>query len=318
MGTAQNPSDVGTGCPHGPLAMLVTAFDDAHEIDLPGMVEQARYAVTQGAVGVALFGLAGEGAKLSEAEREAVVDTVAQALDGDYPLVAVADHGGTRIAARIAERLVSRGATHIMALPPPAATPARLVRSHFEALADSAGVAVIIQDAPAASQVLLTVEVLSEVVSTVAGVCGIKVEAAPIATKVTALRAALPRPIALYGGRGGVAFLAEITAGADGTMVGPMAVGGFARAWAAWCAGDFDGARRHIDTLLPLAVLAEGNDLYAQMQKVLLYRAGVIGSPTMRLPSVPAPEWLRDEWLAAETRVAALRGISPHVAERER
>lgn len=165
------------GLPEGPVAMLVTPFRGDGEPDLPGLRGQVELAVDLGATGLALFGLAGEGFKLTDSERESLLDVVATTNAGRLPLVTAVDHGGTRAAARRAERAIRLGSTAIMAMPPtgPPPGPDAVVR-HFEVLGE-VGAPVVVQDAPAATPVRLPVDLLARLVAAVPAIEGIKVEA---------------------------------------------------------------------------------------------------------------------------------------------
>lgn len=280
--------------PSGAIAMLVTAFNADGSVDVDSMASQACFALHQGATGIAIFGLAGEGAKLTTQEKVDITAVVASVTAASVPLIAAADALGTREACHLGMLLGNAGASLLMAMPPSSVSTTDDIARHYEELTAAADLRCIVQDAPAASHVPLSIETLRHLVHSVAGVSAIKVEAPPIAAKVGQLRQSLPPECVLYGGRGGVTLLAEAALGADGTMVGPAYLDVFARAFEHDDAGEREAARR---AAVVLASLTEGNDPYAQMQKLLLHSAGVIASPTMRAPSTEVSQVLRDLWL---------------------
>ncbi|WP_165556051.1 dihydrodipicolinate synthase family protein [Kribbella pittospori] len=283
--------------------MLVTPFLDSGALDLPGLVDQTEFAIRLGATGLALFGLAGEGFKLSEAERESLLETVVAVNAGRLPVITAVDHAGSLAAAARAERAMALGSAAVMAMPPmvsPEPSPDAILH-HFRALEAATAAPIVVQDAPAASNVRLPVDLLRRLTDEVPAIAGIKVEAPPTPPKVVALRKQLDRELILYGGRGGIAHLTELLAGADGTMVGPAYIDVFTAIWRAFATGDTASARRHFTTLLPAIAFAEGNDLYARTQKMMLRDEGVISSDLMRNPTGAMDTVMREEW----SRIAA-------------
>lgn len=287
--------------PRGAVAMLVTVFDAGLAIDIDAMVRQSAFARDRGATGIALFGLAGEGTKLTPDEKVAIASAVAEDIQG-LPLIAAADALGTADAAALAARFAGVGVDHIMAMPPPSIGDPAGLATHYGAIVTESGLTCILQDAPAASHVNLTAAAIGAIVLAEPGVTAIKVEAPPIPMKVRRLRATLPAGVDLYGGRGGLTLLTELSLGAIGTMVGPA----YLDLIAAVCDPTIDEESRIAAAarVLPLVSVAEGNDMYAQMQKRFLVDAGVIPSAAMRAPSGPVGDELQALW----SRVMAASG----------
>lgn len=76
----------------GVYPMAFTFFDAGGGIDRDAMRREVDLIVRWGAQGIAILGLAGEGHKLSFAERREVLDCVSEAVDGRIPLaVTVSD-----------------------------------------------------------------------------------------------------------------------------------------------------------------------------------------------------------------------------------
>lgn len=76
----------------GVYPMAFTFFDAGGGIDRDAMRREVDLIVRWGAQGIAILGLAGEGHKLSFAERREVLDCVSEAVDGRLPLaVTVSD-----------------------------------------------------------------------------------------------------------------------------------------------------------------------------------------------------------------------------------
>lgn len=277
--------------------MLVSAFHDDLSVDMPSMQRQVAFALDRGATGIAAFGLAGEGTKLSVEEKTAQTQVIVDEVGGRVPVIVAADGDSSAEIRELAAALAGAGADAIMSMPPKGSDGA-LAADHYAAVA-TVGLPVIVQDAPGASGVELTLGQLVEVVERVSAVVGIKVEAPPISMKARQLVDQLPRPVHLIGGRGGLTLLGELAVGVVATMIGPAYLDLVA---AVFDAQDEDHRLTAASELLPLVSLSEGNDMYAQYQKHFLVEAGVLETAAMRAPTTPVGDSLMG---AAERALAA-------------
>ena len=215
----------------GAVAMMVTPFLDDWSVDLGGIRRVAELALRQGASGLAVHGLASEGYKLLDRERVEIVEAVAD-VNASPLLLAGVDHEATAGSIELARSVADAGATAVMAMPPKASggNRTRLVE-YYQELEDRGGLPVVIQDAPRASGIQMDAETLLAILSRLKRVNAVKVEDAIPPLKIARLTEALGGSgrTVLYGGAGGRRFLAELEAGAVGTMVGPAFIDVFAR-----------------------------------------------------------------------------------------
>ncbi len=279
----------------GPVAMMITPYLDDWSVDLDGMRRVARLALDQGAAGLAVHGLASEGYKLLDRERIAIIEAVA-AENTSTLLVAGVDHEALAGSVELARASAQAGATAVMAMPPKTSggNRAKLV-AYYRELEDRGGLPVVIQDAPRASGIQMDVETLLAIVAELKLPSAIKVED-PIPplkmARLTAQGGGNGRT-RLYGGAGGRRFLAELDAGAIGTMVGPAYIDIFGYIQATH-AGDRAAAEAAFFECAQLLNSVEGNEWYALLQKELLCRAGLIGNPGLRPPAVvPDPDYVQ-------------------------
>ncbi|MHB8619106.1 MAG: dihydrodipicolinate synthase family protein [Chloroflexota bacterium] len=280
----------------GIYSVLVTPFLEDGSLDEEGLDLQVDLQLALKVSGLVLFGLAGEGFKLTEGERERIADRVARRLDGRLPLVAGAEHNGTLAAAHLARRAVANGATAIMSMPPSFLKPsADALVDYYRAIADASGVPVIIQDAPGATGVPMPPPLLARIAREVPGVAAIKVEAPPMASKMAEVLRLTDQRIGVLGGMGGRYYLQELRAGARGTMIGPAFPDCFVQIHAAFRQGD-PRAEELFRRYLPLFGFSEGNDAFTHGQKRLLRRAGIIKSAVVRQPTVGIDPRTAEEW----------------------
>jgi 4-hydroxy-tetrahydrodipicolinate synthase len=197
----------------GVFSVVPTPFLAGGELDELGVGALARAHVAAGVRGLVLLGVMGEATELDEAERRAVLRLARAAAPEAAIVVGVSGATPGQVTDRAAAALAG-GAGAGMVSPTPSITVVEAAR----AVAD-AGLAVILQDYPAASSVHVTADELAAAARAVPGVVGIKVEAPPTSGKIAALRVAVPE-IGVMGGLGGLLLLDELAAGATGVMTG--------------------------------------------------------------------------------------------------
>lgn len=250
----------GRDLPVGPIAMLVTPFGADESVDLDAMLRVAELAARQGATGIALHGLAGEGAKLLDGERSAIIEAVAQIVP-QQPIIAGVDHESTYGSTALARAARQAGASAVMAMPAKSSgANRRRIVDYFVAVERAANLPVIIQDAPRASGIQLDVDTLCEIAQALALPSAIKVEDALPSLKMRALHGALGplrARVKLYGGLGGRYLSGELAEGVDGTVVGPAYIDFFAELFRVYT-GDRSRATRLFRNCLPLLVAEYG------------------------------------------------------------
>lgn len=294
----------------GVLPVLVTPFHDDGVIDEDSLRRQIEFELDTGVDGVVLFGLVGEGFKLSDAERDRVMAVAAETIAGRAPLVVAVEHNGTAAAADRARRAADLGATALMAMPPSFQSSGRAsLVDYFTVVSGATDLPLVVQDAPRASGVVMDVDLLAQLYRDVPHLVGVKVEAPPTPSKMAALRS---RPgceaMVLLGGMGGRSFLPELAAGATGTMIGPAFPEPFRRVLEATREGDRELATHEFHKVLPLLCLAEGNDAVTHGHKALLHAAGIIAAARVREPTGGVDDRMMTDWwdMARRCRLAVL------------
>jgi 4-hydroxy-tetrahydrodipicolinate synthase len=202
-----------TGTLGGVFAVLPTAFGDDGRLDLAGLVALVDANRTAGVSGFVALGVMGEGAELTDPERRTVVETI-KAGSGELPLVVGISADSAADVGRRARDAGAFGATAVMV-----SATRSISLTEAVAVASGGALPVVIQDYPAGSGVLLSVEEIAGASDAIELVAGVKVEAPPTAGKIVALRERLPQ-LPAFGGLGGLFLIDELHAGAAGTMTG--------------------------------------------------------------------------------------------------
>lgn len=204
----------------GIFHILATPFTDDGTLDVAGLPRLVERALATGISGVTILGIAGEAHRLTDEERRRVVEAVVKEVTGRVPVVVGVSAGGTHLAAVFARTAREHGADAVMVAPPGGVKGLDAVAEHYRAVAEAAGLPLVIQDEPVTTQVTMPAPFLARLVAELPSAQAVKLEEAPTLPKITRLRALVARPVAIFGGLGGVYFFEELARGAAGAMTG--------------------------------------------------------------------------------------------------
>jgi 4-hydroxy-tetrahydrodipicolinate synthase len=271
----------------GIYPMLYAFFDGTGALRRDMFERQVDVALSAGAAGIAVLGLGTETAKLSEAERETVVVTVADRLAGRAPLIVTVR--GVTPAAQIAasRRYRALGATAILLQPPPVPIESAALRDFFAKVIDALDCPAGVQNAPDFLGYGLNDDDLFALARSSPNFAVAKLECS--AVKLEPLAARLAGQAMVFNGRCGLELPDCLRAGAAGLIPGVETIDMTAAITAAWTARDPDLAERLYARVLPvLTFIMQGVPQFLTYGKALLaLRLGVeVGTA-------------REPWLAA-------------------
>lgn len=273
----------------GIFHILATPFTDDGALDTAGLPHLVERALTTGISGVTILGIAGEAHRLTDEERRRVVDIVVKEVAGRVPVVGGVSAPGTHLASTFARMAREHGADAVMVAPPNGVKNLDAVAEYYHAVADAARLPLVIQDEPVTTQVTMPAPFIARLCAELPGAEAVKLEEAPTLPKITRLRALFRRPVAIFGGLGGVYFFEELSRGADGAMTGfpyPEALRAIREHFVA---GRRDEARALFYRWLPLIRYESqpgavpGTSVV--IRKEILRRRGWLGSACVRPPA---------------------------------
>lgn len=283
-------------------AILVTPFLPGGTLDLESLRHLVAFVAKTGVHGIAVLGVQGEVQKLDDAERIAIVETVAEAAAAaDLALTVGVSHGGAKVAARFARQAEEAGAAAVMLAPPPLVATGPGLLTFFQQVADAVNIPIILQDYPQATGVVMPLPFLVEVAERVPNVSAIKCEDAPTPSKIAAIQQAVGSRFVLLGGLGGLYFLEELHCRASGTLTGFAYPEILRKVYDAHVAGDQQGAAAIFASATPLIRFEAQAGVGLGIRKAILRRRGAIAHATMRVPytAVNAATLMElDLWLA--------------------
>jgi 2-keto-3-deoxy-L-arabinonate dehydratase len=270
----------------GIYPVLNTPFHDDGSVDLASQLRLVDWVLEQGAHGLGLFGNASEGYALTASEREELMKEIGRHVRGRVPLVASSGHTGTDAAVELSRQMEDLGANALMALPPYfLKTDADGLMYYFEAISRAVRVPVMVQDAPAMTQVAMPAGLIARMAREIGNVRYAKVEAPPTAPKVSAVLDAAAGCITVFGGLNGQFIIEEFGRGARGMMPGSDMIGEFVEIWNRLEEGDDSAAWRMFTGILPLIRFELQPGMGVSAMKHNLVARGIIRSAAVRHPT---------------------------------
>ena len=209
---------------------------------------------------------------------------------GRVPVIVTTTHYASSVCAGRSKRAQDAGAAMVMVMPPYHGATFRAgeaaIAEFFKAVSDAITIPIMIQDAPVAGTPL-SVALLARLAREVANVAYFKIEVAGAAAKLRDLIAAGGAAIeGPWDGEEGITLMADLDAGATGTMTGGGYPDGIRKITDPFFAGDRAGARAAYAKWLPL-INCENRQCGLASAKILMKSGGIIKSDRLRHPQHP-------------------------------
>ncbi len=280
--------------PHaGVFPIAPTPFTDSGALDLDGQRRVLDCMVDQGVDGICILANYSEQFALSDHERETLLDLCMEHVAGRVPVIVTTSHYATRIVVERSQRAAAAGASMLMLMPPYHGTALRAdergVLEHFAAVAEAVSIPIMVQDAPL-SGVTLSVELLARMAREIPNVSYFKIEMPGTAAKLRALLEAAGDSVdGPFYGEESITLMADLDAGATGTMPSAMIPDLIRPVVTRHLAGDRAGAASAYARILPL-INYENRQCNLRATKAVMRAGGVIASDAVRHPFAPLSE----------------------------
>ena len=284
----------------GVFPVTPTPFTETGALDLEGQRRVLDCMVDQGVDGLCILANYSEQFMLSDEERDVLLDLCLNHIDGRVPVIVTCSHFYTGIVIERARRAAAAGAAMIMLMPPyHGATLKGTEAGTFEQFArvsEAAGIPIMVQDAPL-SGVELSVPFLVRMATEIEHVCYFKIETPMAAAKLRALIGAGGEAIVgPFDGEEAITLMADLNAGATGTMSSALLPDLIKPVVQHHQAGDPEGAAERYAGILPL-INFENRQCGLRACKAVMMEGGVIGSDHVRHPTPPLHPATRAELL---------------------
>ncbi len=274
----------------GVFPVVPTIFDEEGGLDLEGQRRAVDCMIDAGSNGLAILANYSEQFVLADDEREVLARAILEHVGGRVPVIVTTSHFSTWVCVERSRGAQQMGAVMIMTMPPYHGATIRPVDegiiAFYRALSDALDIPIMIQDAPV-SGCVLSPALLARMAREIPQVCYFKIELAQAAAKLRELiRLGGDAVEGPWDGEEGITLIADLDAGATGTMTG----GGYPDAFRAivdhYLAGRRDQAVAAYERWLPL-INYENRQCGLLACKALMKEGGVIGCDAPRAPLAP-------------------------------
>lgn len=267
-----------------------TPFAEDGSLDLPGMRRVIDCMVDQGVDGICILANFSEQFLLSDEERAILTRTSLEQAAGRVPVIVTISHFSTQVAEARAREAAAQGAAMVMMMPPYHGASLRADEDatfeHFARVGAAGGIPIMIQDAPM-SGTTLSVPFLVRMAREIEQVKLFKIETPQAAAKLRALIAAGGDAIeGPFDGEEAITLMADLDAGATGTMTSATLPDLIGPAVRAYLAGDRATAAATYARLLNI-INFENRQCGWRSCKVVMKEGGVIASDAVRHPTRP-------------------------------
>lgn len=267
-------------------------FNDDESLDLDGMRRVLDCMIDQQVDGICILANYSEQFLLSDAERETLLRLSLEHIAGRVPVIVTCSHYSTGIVVERVRLARELGASMIMLMPPYHGALLKGTEhqtyDQFSRAAD-VGLPIMVQDAPL-SGVNLSVDFLVRMAKSIPNVSYLKIEVPNTADKLRAvIKAAGNSILGPFDGEESITLMADLDAGATGTMPSATIPDLIKNVVSAYAAGNRNQASSEYARILPL-INYENRQCGLRACKHIMQQGGVIKSDKVRHPLDELPE----------------------------
>jgi 2-keto-3-deoxy-L-arabinonate dehydratase len=293
----------------GVFPVAPTIFDERGGVDLDGQRRCIDFMIAAGSQGLCILANFSEQFALTDDEREEVMHDVLAHVAGRVPVIVTTTHFSSRACAERSRRAEAGGAAMVMIMPPYHGATIRVgelgIYEFFRIVSDAISIPIMIQDAPV-SGTPMPASFLARMAREIANVAYFKIEVAQAASKLRDLIAQGGESVeGPWDGEEGITLMADLDAGATGTMTGGGYPDGIREITDPFFAGDRERAIAAYERWLPL-ITYENRQGGLLTAKALMKEGGIIASDAGRHPLQPMQPAIRAGLLEIARRLDPL------------
>jgi dihydrodipicolinate synthase/N-acetylneuraminate lyase len=276
----------------GCYPILATPFTPDGEIDDQSVARLVRHLREASLPGFTMFGLASEFYKLSDADRETLIEDAFEAREPDQTAIISVTAHSWEVAIKQARRAEEAGADALMLLPPFFLGPSEAdLRRHVLEVAGAVSLPVMVQYAPAQTGVAVAADFFLHLNEEASNVRYVKVESVPPGPMISAITDGSGGAVKCLVGYGGLQLLDALSRGAVGVQPASSVADYYPHILRAFDEGDLDEAYALHADLLPLVnLLMQGIEPLNKLEKIILQKRGLIATDYCRAASYEPDE----------------------------
>jgi 4-hydroxy-tetrahydrodipicolinate synthase len=270
----------------GVYTVLPTPFDEKGKVDRESLRNVIELFLGDGVSGFTALGVTSEVARLSDAERQTVLETTMDSVRGRVPVIVGATGSGLETCLEYCAAAREAGAAGVMVSPPRMPKLNSVyVQRHFAAIAEKFDFTIVIQDYPPISGYHMEAALLVDLCRKIPSARTIKLEDAPTPLKTARIRELQDGlDIDIFGGLGGAYLIEELICGATGAMTGFAYPRILVEIVSKWDAGKKDEAADVFYRHVPLMRFEFQEGVGMAIRKEMLRRRGALKHAGIRLP----------------------------------
>jgi 2-keto-3-deoxy-L-arabinonate dehydratase len=274
----------------GVFPVVPTTFRENGELDLESQKRCIDFMIDAGSDGLCILANFSEQFALSDAERDLLTRAILEHVAGRVPVIVTTTHYSSRICAERSRRAQDMGAAMVMIMPPYHGATIRVseaaIYAFYKTVSDAIGIPIMVQDAPV-SGTAMPAALLAKMAREIEQLAYFKIEVPGAASKLRELiRLGGDAVEGPWDGEEGITLLADLDAGATGTMTGGGFPDGIRMIVDAHVAGRSEEAVAAYARWLPL-INYENRQCGLLACKALMAEGGVIACEAPRHPFAP-------------------------------
>lgn len=281
------PTTTQSAALHGVFPVVPTIFDDAGRLDLDGQKRCLDFMIDAGSNGLCILANFSEQFALSDDERDTLMHLALDHVAGRVPVIVTTTHFSSQQCAERSRRAQQAGAAMVMIMPPYHGATIRIgergIYEFYRTVSDAIDLPIMIQDAPV-SGTALSAPFLARMARELEHVSYFKIEVPQAANKLRELiELGSDAVVGPWDGEEAITLMADLDAGATGSMTGGGYADGIRLIVDAYASGDTEAAAAHYQQWLPL-INYENRQGGLASCKALMKEGGVIQSDAVRHP----------------------------------
>ncbi|WP_310630129.1 MULTISPECIES: dihydrodipicolinate synthase family protein [unclassified Paraburkholderia] len=274
----------------GAYSVAPTIFTETGALDLEGQKRCVDFIIDAGADGLCILANYSEQFSLTDDERALLTSTILDHVAGRVPVIVTTTHFSPTICAARSRAAQAAGAAMVMIMPPYHGATIRCneaaIERFFTEVSEAIEIPIMYQDAPM-SGTSVSAAFLARLAREVRNLSYFKIEVPQSAAKLRELIElggdAIEGP---WDGEEAITLMADLDAGATGSVLGGGYPDGLQPILKSYLAGDRDEAMAGYARWLPL-INYENRQCGLIACKALMKEGGVIASDAVRRPLVP-------------------------------
>ena len=274
----------------GVFVISATPFRPDGSLDLDGTEQLLDFYEGCGVSGITILGVMGEANKMTDAESAEFAERALRHVAEKLPVIVGVTHSALTALRELSHSVMDLGASGVMLQPLAGLKSDDAVFGYFEQAFEAigAGIPVVYQDFPQASNVHLSPAAWSRMVHAFPDLVMLKHEDCPGLPKLTKIREmereGKQRRVSILTGNNGLYFPQELHRGADGAMTGFAFPDVLVKVYDLFRAGRSGEAEDLFDRYLPINRHEQQLGFGLPIRKEILHRRGALRHATARKP----------------------------------